>query len=113
MKNLTKHLKNNDLMKMANDLVDYFDTKQDFINEVKHYRDDVLGYPITWHKAGEVMVEYGNFAVYYDDQREYLKNIYGQSDAVADSFTNDQVFKRYQNLVGRVINALMTGKIKI
>lgn len=46
-------------------------------------------------------VEGGSALIYYDEQREYLKNLLEESDEEAQRFSDEQVFKKYCHLVAR------------
>lgn len=53
-------------------------------------------------------VEGGSALVYYDEQREYLKNLLEESDEEAQRFTDEQVFKKYCHLIARTMSQLYT-----
>lgn len=51
-------------------------------------------------------VEGGSFLVYYTECREYLKELLQESDAEADRFTDDQVWRKYCHLMARTMSQL-------
>ena len=53
-------------------------------------------------------VEGGSALVYYDEQREYLKNLLEESDEDAQRFSDQQVFKKYCHLIARTMAQLYT-----
>lgn len=51
-------------------------------------------------------VEGGSALVYYDEQREYLKELLQESDEEAGRFSDDQVFRKYCHLIARTMAQL-------
>ena len=51
-------------------------------------------------------VQGGSALIYYDEQREYLKDLLQQTDDEANKYSDTAVFKKYCHLVARAINAL-------
>lgn len=99
-----KTLKTKDLKEFANYLVDFFDTKQDLINEIKN---TMKIFNLDAYHAGAKMVESGSFAIYYDNQRNDLAKIYEQSKEVASLYTDKQVFYKYSALVSRICKIII------
>lgn len=62
-----------------------------------------------WAK-GKRLAEGGNFAVYTDDQRDFLKKIYVPQDV--DKWPDDKVFDRYANLIGREYSRMVAERKK-
>ena len=60
-----------------------------------------------WAK-GKRLAEDGNFAVYTDDQRDFLKSIYVPQDV--DKWSSDKVFDRYANLIGREYSRMIAER---
>lgn len=50
-----------------------------------------------WTK-GSRLVEGGAFRIYYDDQADFLKQIYGDS---VKNWSNDKIYNTYKSLIGR------------
>lgn len=99
-----KILKTKDLKEFADYLIDFFDTKQDLIKEIKN---TMRIFSLDAYHAGAKMVESGCFAVYYDDQRKDLAKIYEQSKEVASLYTDKQVFYKYNALVSRICKIII------
>lgn len=51
-------------------------------------------------------VEGGSALVYYDEQREYLRNLLNQTESEALQFSDDKVFKLYCHLIARTMAKL-------
>lgn len=58
-------------------------------------------------KAGEYMVEGGCFAIYYDDQRKELAEIFEQTDVEAKKYNNEKVFLKYKDVVAQAIEKIL------
>ena len=53
-------------------------------------------------------VEGGSALVYYDEQREFLRNLLNQTESEALQFSDDKVFKLYCHLIARTMAKLYT-----
>jgi hypothetical protein len=53
-------------------------------------------------------VEGGSALVYYDEQREFLRNLLNQTESEALQFSDDKVFKLYCHLMARTMAKLYT-----
>lgn len=62
------------------------------------------------YKKGVKLAEGGAFACYYWDQRDAIREILEETEAEAEKYTDDQVFKIYCHLAGRVYEALKKQK---
>lgn len=94
-------------------MLSYYDSKEELIAEIKHYMADVKNRPINAWEAGKTMVEYGAFAVYYNQVKEALMNILGQTEEEVDKFSDQKQWEFYQNLIGRNASNLISGRIYI
>lgn len=94
-------------------MLSYYDSKEDLIAEIKHYMADVKNRPINAWEAGKTMVEYGAFAVYYNQVRDALMEILGQTEEEVDKFSDQKQWEFYQNLIGRNASNLISGRIYI
>ena len=54
---------------------------------------------------GKKLVDQGNFACYYDDQRKMLGKIYGKKNV--EKWSTDKVHNTYGNLIGREYASLL------
>jgi hypothetical protein len=94
-------------------MLSYYDSKEDLISEIKHYMADVKNHPITAWEAGKTMVEYGAFAVYYNQVRDALMEILGQTEEEVDRYSDQKQWEFYQNLIGRNASNLVSGRVYI
>lgn len=53
-------------------------------------------------------VEGGSALIYYDEQRDYLKELLQETESEAQRFSDTQVFKKYCHLVARTMANLYT-----
>lgn len=53
-------------------------------------------------------VEGGSALIYYDEQRQYLKDLLQETDEEANRFSDDQVFRKYCHLIARTMANLYT-----
>ena len=56
----------------------------------------------------ETDVQNGCYLIYYDQCREFLKDLYNETDEEADKYTNEEVWTRYKHVIG-----LMQGHKRI
>ena len=94
-------------------MLSYYDSKEDLISEIKHYMADVKNHPISAWEAGKTMVEYGAFAVYYNQVRDALMEILGQTEEEVDKYSDQKQWEFYQNLIGRNASNLISGRVYI
>lgn len=62
------------------------------------------------YQKGVKLAEGGAFACYYWDQRDAIKEILQETQAESEKYTDDQVFKTYCHLAGRVYEKLAKEK---
>lgn len=62
------------------------------------------------YQKGVRLAEGGAFACYYWDQRDAIKEILQETQAESEKYTDDQVFKTYCHLAGRVYEKLAKEK---
>ena len=75
-------------------ILEYYDNPVDFMEQM-----DAMDYlPTRWH-AGEELAKGGSYAIYYDDQREFLNSL--NINPKGKDFSDDRVFEVYTSLVGR------------
>ena len=79
---------------------DYIRNMQQDANSSSKYGDD-------WSK-GKRLVNEGNFACYYDDQRKMLNKIYGKKNV--DRWSNNKIHNTYGNLIAREYSSLLRKK---
>lgn len=91
-------------------MLSYYDSKEELIAEIKHYMANVKNHPINAWQAGKTMVEYGTFAVYYNQVRKALMDILGQTEEEVDKYSDQKQWEFYQNLIGRNASNLISGK---
>ena len=60
-----------------------------------------------WNKAKQ-LVNDGNFACYYSEQREMLNKIYGKENV--DNWTGEKIHHTYSNLIGREYSSLLSRR---
>lgn len=53
-------------------------------------------------------VEGGSALVYYDEQRDFLKELLEETESEAQQFSDDKVFKKYCHLMARTMAKLYT-----
>lgn len=53
-------------------------------------------------------VEGGSALIYYQEQRDFLREILEETEEEANRFTDEQVFKKYCHLVARTMSKLYT-----
>lgn len=71
------------------------------IDYMRHGNRSIYQTALDW-------VEGGSALVYYDEQREYLKQLLQESESEALQFSNDKVFKLYCHLIARTMAQLYT-----
>lgn len=64
------------------------------------------------YQKGVRLAEGGAFACYYWDEREALKEILEETEQEADRFSDDEVFKTYCHVAGRVYEVLKKEQAK-
>ena len=62
------------------------------------------------YQTGIDYAEGGSMLVYYQEQRDFLREILKQTKAEADKFSDDKVFKLYCHLVAKTIAKLYTER---
>ena len=68
------------------------------------------GLPLNAYGCGVKLAEGGAIACYYWDQRDAIAEILEETPAEAEKYTDDQVFKTYCHLAGRVFEKLASEK---
>lgn len=71
------------------------------IDYMRHGNRSIYRTALDW-------VEGGSALIYYDEQREYLKDLLQETDEEAGRFSDDQVFKKYCHLIARTMAQLYT-----
>lgn len=78
-------------------------------NYIKNMKEDAEAASLPKHYSdqakGKHLVEIGNFAAYYDDERKMLGKIYGKKNV--EKWTNTKVHNTYGNLIGREYASLL------
>lgn len=74
-------------------ILEYYDNPQDFVEQMEYMNE-----PTMW-RAGEKLAEGGSYAIYYDDQREFLNSL--KINPKGKEFSDDRVFDTYKSLIGR------------
>lgn len=60
------------------------------------------------YQKGAALVQAGNFAIMYNDQRKVLSKIYGKKNI--ESWNNDKVHNTYKHLIGREYAAMLNER---
>jgi len=96
-------------------------TKKAIENAKKHFleyydgdaaalvRDGLAVGGFTNYQKGGNLARGGSFACYYWDEREAIREILEESEEEANRFSNDEVFKTYCHIAGRVYEKLAAG----
>ena len=74
-------------------ILDYYDDPQDFVEQMEYMNE-----PNMW-RAGEELAAGGSYAIYYEDQREFLDSL--KINPKGKEFSDDKVFDTYKSLIGR------------
>lgn len=62
---------------------------------------------LTNQQKGSGLVDAGCFRVYYDDQANFLKKIFGKQ---VDNWSGDRIHKTYANLIGHEYSKMIAQK---
>lgn len=90
------------LIDIQNDLLTLCDTKEESIDEIKHY---MSAFP---REPDYMIAQHGNLKVYYCDIREmYRQSGLGRS---LDALTDDQLWENYKKKVGQVAKYIIDNQ---
>lgn len=91
--------------KIDNHIKDYYDNLNNLKNDIK-----AVKYPPIYsdYQAGAYLVQGGNFLIYYDEQRQYLKSL--KLKAYKDNLSDNAIFNLYKHLIAKRIARLIEVK---
>ena len=91
-------------MMIQEHILDFFDDYPTMLDEFQSYAEQFGPY-----QAGKKMVEYGVFLVYYDEQRQFLTELYNTPEANQKKYSDQVVFDRYAGLISMEVANILAN----